>query len=335
MSEETTFSMIIDGRLVAADSLLDVIDPATGAVFAKAPNCSRNQLDAAVASAAIAFESWKSTDISVRRSALLSIAEVMEANTGRLSSLLTSEQGKPLADAAGEIAIAVARLRGAAALALPEAVVERTPGRHVRILRTPLGVVGAIAPWNFPISLAMQKVASALLAGNTVVLKPSPTTPLTTLLIGELVRHLVPPGVLNVVSGADPLGQWIAEHPGIAKISFTGSVETGRRVMASAARDLKRVTLELGGNDAVIIFPGVDVSAVVEKVFWASFRNAGQICIAAKRIYVHSAIYEEFRDALVAYARQIKVGAGAEPGVQIGPVQNLQQFRRTADLITE
>src|SRR5258708_1760206 len=158
MSEELTFSMVIDGQLVSANSLLDVIDPATGVVFAKAPNCSRSQLDVAVASSAIAFESWRSTDTSVRRSALLSIAEVMETNAGRLSALLTSEQGKPLADAAGEIAIAVARLRVTATLALPEAVVERTPGRHVRILRTPLGVVGAIAPWNFPISLAMQKV---------------------------------------------------------------------------------------------------------------------------------------------------------------------------------
>ena len=308
MSDETAFSMVIDGQLVSADPVLDVIDPATGVVFARAPNCSRSQLDAAVASSAMAFESWKNTDISVRRSALLSIAEVMEANAGQISSLLTSEQGKPLADAAGEIAIAVARLRVTATLALPEAVVERTPGRHVRILRTPLGVVGAIAPWNFPISLAMQKVASALLAGNTVVLKPSPTTPLTTLLIGELVRCVLPPGVLNVVSGADPLGQWVTEHRGIAKISFTGSVETGRRVMASAARDLKRVTLELGGNDAAIVFPGVDISAVVEKIFWAAFRNAGQICIAAKRIYVHAAIYEEFKGAFVAYARQIKVG---------------------------
>ncbi len=335
MSDETAFSMVIDGQLVSADPVLDVIDPATGVVFARAPNCSRSQLDAAVASSAMAFESWKNTDISVRRSALLSIAEVMEANAGQISSLLTSEQGKPLADAAGEIAIAVARLRVTATLALPEAVVERTPGRHVRILRTPLGVVGAIAPWNFPISLAMQKVASALLAGNTVVLKPSPTTPLTTLLIGELVHCVLPPGVLNVVSGADPLGQWVTEHRGIAKISFTGSVETGRRVMASAARDLKRVTLELGGNDAAIVFPGVDISAVVEKIFWAAFRNAGQICIAAKRIYVHAAIYEEFRDALVSYARQIKIGAGAEPGVQIGPVQNLRQFRRIADLIAE
>jgi acyl-CoA reductase-like NAD-dependent aldehyde dehydrogenase len=335
MSDEMIFSMVIDGQLVSADSSLDVIDPATGTVFAKAPNCSRAQLDAAVTSSAIAFESWRNTDISVRRSALLSIAEVMEADAHRLSSLLTSEQGKPLADAAGEVAIAAARLRGTAALSLPEAVVERAPGRHVRVLRTPLGVVGAIAPWNFPISLAMQKVASALLAGNTVVLKPSPTTPLTTLLIGELVRHLLPPGVFNVVSGADPLGQWITEHSGVAKISFTGSVETGRRVMASAARDLKRVTLELGGNDAAVVFPGVDVSAVVEKVFWASFRNAGQICIAAKRIYVHSQIYDEFRDAFVAYARQVKVGNGAEPDVQIGPVQNLQQFRRISSLIGE
>ena len=335
MSEKAPFSMVIDGQLVAAETSLEVIDPATGKAFAKAPNCSRIQLDAAVESSTLAFEWWRKTDISVRRAALLDIARIMEANTGELSSLLTREQGKPLTDAAGEIAIAVARLRGTAKLTLPEAVEEPTPGRRVRIVRTPLGVVGAIAPWNFPISLAIQKVASALLAGNTVVLKPSPTTPLTTLRIGELVHRLLPPGVLNIVSGADPLGQWMTQHGGIAKISFTGSIETGRRVMASAASDLKRVTLELGGNDAAIVFPGVDVPAVAEKLFWAAFRNAGQICIAAKRIYVHADIYDAFRDALVVYARQIKVGNGAEPGVQIGPVQNLQQFRRIAGLIAE
>jgi acyl-CoA reductase-like NAD-dependent aldehyde dehydrogenase len=335
MTKETPSSMVIGGQLVSTETFLDVVDPATGKVFAQAPNCSRSQLDAAVMSSAQAFESWRKAEFSVRRAALLDVAQVMEADTGRLSSLLTREQGKPLADAAGEIAIAVARLRGTASLTLPEAVAEPTPGRRVRIFRTPLGVVGAIAPWNFPISLAIQKVASALLAGNTVVLKPAPTTPLTTLLIGELARHLLPPGILNIVSGADPLGQWMTEHPGIAKISFTGSVETGRQVMASAAGDLKRVTLELGGNDAAVVFPGVDVTAVAEKLFWAAFRNAGQICIAAKRIYVHTEIYEEFRDAFVAYARQVKVGNGVEPGVQIGPVQNLLQFRRISALIAE
>ena len=335
MSRETAFTMTIDGQSAPAVSSMGIINPATGAVFAQAPDCSRDQLDEAVASSAAAFESWKHADISVRRAALLAIAQVMEANAPRLGALLTSEQGKPLADATGEIAIAVARLRGTAALALAQVVVERAPGRRVRVIRTPLGVVGAIAPWNFPISLAMQKVASALLAGNTVVLKPSPTTPLTTLLIGALARHLLPAGVLNVVSGADPLGQWMTEHSGIAKISFTGSIETGRRVMASAARDLKRVTLELGGNDAAVVFPGVDVSAAAERIFWAAFRNAGQICIAAKRIYVHDAIYEEFKDAFVALACRAKVGDGAEPGVEIGPVQNLQQFRRICGLIAE
>jgi acyl-CoA reductase-like NAD-dependent aldehyde dehydrogenase len=335
MTEEPFFSMLIDGQLVSTETSLDVIDPATGKVFSKAPNCSRSQLDAAVMSSALAFETWKTTDISVRRSVLLEIARVMEANTDRLSFWLTREQGKPLADAAGEITIAVARLRGTAMLTLPEVVAEPTPGRRVKILRTPLGVVGAIAPWNFPISLAIQKVASALLVGDTVVLKPSPTTPLTTLLIGELVRHAPPPGVLNIVSGADPLGQWITEHSGVAKISFTGSIETGRRVMASAAGDLKRVTLELGGNDAAVVFPGVDVSAVAEKLFWAAFRNAGQICIAAKRIYVHDQIYDEFREAFVAFARQVTVGNGAASGVQIGPVQNLQQFRRLSSLFAE
>src|SRR5690606_7930578 len=172
----------------------------------------------------------------------------------------------------------------------------------------PLGVVCAIAPWNYPVSNAFLKVALALVAGNTVVLKPSPFTPLTTLRLGELVRDALPPGVLNILSGTDRLGPWMTSHPGFDQISFTGSTETGRRVMESAAPTLKRLTLELGGNDAAIVLPGIDVDATARKVFDAAFNNSGQVCFAAKRIYVHDDVYEPFAAALVELGRQAKVG---------------------------
>jgi acyl-CoA reductase-like NAD-dependent aldehyde dehydrogenase len=199
----------------------------------------------------------------------------------------------------------------------------------------PLGVVGAIAPWNFPILLACFKIAPALLAGNTVILKPSPFTTLTTLRIGELLRDVLPPGVLNVVSGGDELGPWMTSHSGIDKISFTGSSQTGRKVMASAAASLKRVTLELGGNDAAIVLPDIDVKKTAQELFWAAFGNSGQICIAVKRMYVHKDVYEPLKEALVAYAKTVKVGDGAEQGIQLGPIQNRLQYQRVISLIQD
>jgi aldehyde dehydrogenase (NAD+) len=208
-------------------------------------------------------------------------------------------------------------------------------GRIVETRHLPIGVVGGIAPWNFPVLLGMFKIAPALLAGNTLVLKPSPFTPLATLKLGELARDILPPGVLNIVSGGDALGPWMTSHPGIDKISFTGSTQTGRRVMESAAASLKRVTLELGGNDAAIILPDVDVEAIAEQLFWSAFRNSGQVCIATKRMYVHSAVYRQVRDALVAYARTIQVGDGAVVGARLGPINNRPQYDRVRELIAD
>ncbi len=168
-----------------------------------------------------------------------------------------------------------------------------------------------------------------------MVLKPSPYTPFVMLRIAALVADLVPPGVLNVVTGGDRLGPWLTAHPGVDKISFTGSTVTGRRVMASAAEGLKRVTLELGGNDPAIVLPDVDLDDAVPKLFWAAFRNSGQICIAAKRLYVHDAIYDRFRDALAAFARTVPMGNGAAPGIELGPVQNRAQYERVRSLIQQ
>jgi aldehyde dehydrogenase (NAD+) len=227
------------------------------------------------------------------------MAEAIEANTNELARLLTSEQGKPHEGAMGDVLGGAYWCQATSTLEIPEKVVEDSAERHGITRHVPIGVVGAIAPWNFPIILAMFKVAPALLAGNTVVLKPSPFTPLTTLRMGELLRGVLPDGVLNIVTGGDSLGPWMTSHPGIDKISFTGSSATGRKVMASASETLKRVTLELGGNDAAIVLPDVDVAEVAEKLFWAAFGNSGQICIATKRMYVHKDIYEPLKTAIM------------------------------------
>lgn len=335
MNFDHDYRMLIDGKLERGSATFEVVNPATEEVLATAPDATREDLDRAIDAARRAFSGWAATPIAERRAKLTALGQAVLAQVDPLMRLLTKEQGKPHAEAQGEIMGAGYWLLGAAGLDLPVTVNEDSDERYSETRHVPLGVVGAIAPWNFPMVLAMFKIGPALLAGNTMVLKPSPFTPLTTLKFGELAAEILPPGVLNIVTGGDDLGPWITSHPGFDKISFTGSTATGRRVMQSAAPTLKRVTLELGGNDAAIVMPDVDVAKVAEELFWAAFRNNGQICIATKRMYVHKDIYEPLRDALVAYAKTVKVGDGAEQGTQIGPLNNRQQYQRVLDLIQD
>jgi aldehyde dehydrogenase (NAD+) len=335
MNFDSDYAMTIGAERVSSGATFEVLNPATEAVIAHAPDASRDQLDAAVAAARKAFPGWAATPIEQRRAALNALGDAVLANIDGLKRLLTAEQGKPHGDAEMEIGGAGMWLKGAATLELPVTVNEDSAERYSETRHVPIGVVGAIAPWNFPMILAMFKVGPALLAGNTMVLKPSPFTPLTTLKFGELAAGILPPGVLNIVTGGDALGPWMTEHPGIDKVSFTGSTATGRRVMQSASATLKRVTLELGGNDPAIVMPDVDVAKVAEELFWAAFRNNGQICIATKRMYVHADIYEPLKAALVAYARTVKIGDGAEQGTQIGPINNKPQYDRVLELIQD
>lgn len=329
------FEMTINGCGVAGAARFDVINPATGVAVGRAPDCSKDQLDDAFSAARAAFPIWRAKPLEDRQAAMAGIAARIFEHADELSQLLTSEQGKPLADSAQEILAAGYWCQAASGWTLPIEVNEDSDQRRSETHRVPIGVVVAIAPWNFPVALAMFKLAPALLAGNTLVLKPSPLTPLTTLRIGELIRDLLPPGVLNIVCGSDQLGPWMTTHPAADKVSFTGSTATGRRVMASAGTTLKRVTLELGGNDPAIVLPDVDVTAAAQKLFWSAFRNSGQLCVATKRLYVHDAIYDAFAAALVAYAKTVKVGNGTDEGVQLGPIQNAAQYQRVLDLIED
>jgi len=196
-------------------------------------------------------------------------------------------------------------------------------------------VVAAITPWNFPLTLAFWKIAPALLAGNTLVLKPSPFTPLTTLKVAELLREVVPAGVLNVVSGGDELGAWMTGHPVPRKVSFTGSIETGKKVAISAAPDLKRVTLELGGNDPAIVLDDADPAVVAKAIFAGAFNNNGQVCSAIKRVYVPESLYDQVVDGLSAQATSIKVGDGTEPDSKLGPINNAPQYERVKELVAD
>jgi acyl-CoA reductase-like NAD-dependent aldehyde dehydrogenase len=326
--------MTIDGKAVAGASEFGVINPATGKVFANAPECSREQLDGAMEAAASAFKSW-SRDEARRRQVLIACAEALQAKRGELAPLLTQEQGKPLRNANEELLGAAGWFKYTAGLQIPVEVLQDDAAARVEVRRRPFGVVGAITPWNFPVMLAVWKIAPALLAGNTIVLKPSPYTPLSTLRLGEILRDVVPAGVVNVVSGGNELGAWISWHPAVRKVSFTGSVATGKKVALAAAPDLKRVTLELGGNDPAIVLRDADPAKVAERLFWGAFTNSGQVCSAVKRIYVHEDLYEDLSQRLAGFARDVKVGDGLDPASQLGPLNNRMQFERVSELVED
>jgi acyl-CoA reductase-like NAD-dependent aldehyde dehydrogenase len=327
-------TMTIAGKPEVCRESFPVLNPANGQVIGHAPECSADLLDAAVVSAHQAAESWRA-DPEARSSALLSIVARLEPSLEELAGLITDEQGKPLHEAREELDAAVGDLRYYAGLRLPVDTVSDTEELMVQVLRRPMGPVAAITPWNFPVGTAMSKLAPALAAGCTVVLKPSPYTPLSSLRFGELVRDALPSGVLNVVSGNDALGALMTSHPLVRMISFTGSVPTGKQIAATAAKDLKRILLELGGNDPAIVLDDADVDAVADDVFANAFANCGQICVAIKRVYAPTAVYGRLVDALADRARAARLGDGQAPGTDIGPLCNPAQRARIEELVTD
>jgi acyl-CoA reductase-like NAD-dependent aldehyde dehydrogenase len=331
----TDYTMTIDGQAATSPSRLKAFNPATEEPIAEVPEASRAQLDDAVAAARRAFPAWAARPEAERQAFVTKIGDAIQANAEAFMHLLTLEQGKARAGAEWEVGGSVIWCHEIAKQSLPVHLAEKSDGRTVETRRTPVGVVGAITPWNFPILLAIWKIAPALVAGNTMVLKPSPYTPLCTLKLGELLRDILPPGVLNVVSGGNELGEWVTAHPDINKISFTGSTATGRKIMQSASGNLKRITLELGGNDPAIVLPDVDVAETAKNLFWAAFQNSAQFCVAAKRLYIHEDIYDDLAAALVDFAKTVKVGDGAQQGVDLGPIQNRMQFEKLKALLAD
>ncbi|MEO8306801.1 MAG: aldehyde dehydrogenase family protein [Pseudomonadota bacterium] len=329
---DSPYSLLINGQLVRTSAQLDVINPATGAVFAHCPAAGAQQLDAAVTAARAAFPAWRTLGFAQRAAYIEHCAAALTAHREPLARLLTQEQGKPLAQSLDEISRAASLSMGMTRIPIEPQVLVDDAERHIELRYLPLGVAGIITPWNAPVNLAAGPLASALYTGNCAIIKPSPFTPLTTLRIGEIFREILPAGVLAVLAGGDELGALLTAHPGVDKISFTGSVATGKKVMASAATTLKRVTLELGGNDAAIILEDVDVLAVAKKLFFAATVNSGQVCMAIKRIYAHEKIYDALCAALANEARSAKLGDGLDPATTLGPIQNRRQFERVREL---
>jgi len=322
------YSMLINGNLVQGAKNIDVINPATEAAFAKCPVASREQADDAVKTAKEAQRAWALWPVEQRRKILMTVADRVAANRESLARVLTEEQGKPLGDSFWEVDFLVSTIRHIGSLELPVEVTEDSDRRRVEIRYKPLGVVVGIIPWNFPLGLIGNKLPAALLAGNALVIKPAPSTPLATLLLGEIIADVIPPGVVNIIADANDLGGFLTSHPDVAKVSFTGSTATGRKVMQSAAEGLKRVTLELGGNDPAIVLDDVDPKATAAGLFQSSFANSGQVCVAIKRAYVHAKVYDDIVKELTTLADSATVGDGTQQGVQFGPIQNKDQFQK-------
>lgn len=329
-----TYPMLIDGRMVSTPEQDPVINPATGAAFSTCARARPAHIDEAVAAAARAYRGWRS-DESVRRQKLNECAAALQTRAADIARVLTQEQGKPLNSAMMEVYGAAMWFSYFASLEIQPEVLQDNAEKRIQIVRKPLGVVAAITPWNFPVILMTWKLAPALLAGNTVVLKPSEFTPLSSLLVADILREILPAGVINVIAGPGSVGAELAGHPDVRKISFTGSVATGKKIMQYAASDLKRVTLELGGNDPAIVLDDVEPSAVVDGLFWGAFTNSGQVCTAIKRLYVHEKVYAPIVDGLIERAKAVKVGDGLDADTQLGPINNKMQFDKVSSLVED
>jgi acyl-CoA reductase-like NAD-dependent aldehyde dehydrogenase len=331
------FDMTIGGKRVAAKHYTPIRNPATGDTIGDAAVGDRTDLDAAVAAATAAFNTWRLSGEPARRDACRAVAKVCQEHAGELSKLRTLEQGKPLKGLGSEFELGgcAAWANATADMSLPAKVLQDNESGRIEMHRVPIGVVGSITPWNWPLMIAIWHMVPAIRTGNTVVLKPSPFTPLSTLRLVELINEVLPAGVVNVISGGDELGAALSRHPGVGKMVFTGSTATGRKVMESAAASLKHLTLELGGNDAGIVLPGTDPKAIAERLFWGAFINSGQTCGALKRLYVHDSIYSAICDALVDIAKSVKMGDGMDVTNVLGPIQNERQFKRVIALVDE
>lgn len=328
--------MLINGELVGKDKKskrIKVINPSTEKVIAHVPKGTEKDINKAVAAAKKAFPKWADTPLKKRQDIVNKMADVVADNAEMLARLLVKEQGKPMPEAMGEMAWTEGYLRHYATLAPKGRTIQNDGEFKIEVRRVPLGVVAGICPWNFPVLVPFWKIGPALVAGNTIVIKPAPSTPLTILKILELCNKFVPAGVINVVTDENDLGPLLTNHNDVAKVSFTGSSETGKKIMASAAGTVKRVTLELGGNDPAIIMPDVDVKATAAQVYGGAFLNAGQVCLAIKRVYVHEKIYDEFCDELAKLANEAIVGDGLQQGTTVGPLANADQYKKVKALL--
>jgi len=339
MTTKSTLTNFIGGAAAApADGRYeDLIDPSTGEVFAAAPVSGQVDVDRAMAAAATAFEQWRETTPGERQRALLRFADAVEARAGDLVAAESQNTGKPLGlTASEELPPAVDQIRffaGAARLLEGRSAGEYLAGYTSYVRREPVGVCAQVTPWNYPLMMAVWKLAPAIAAGNTVVLKPSDTTPVTTIMLAEIAAEFLPPGVLNVVVGDRDTGRALVAHPTPRMVSITGSVRAGMEVASAAAADLKRTHLELGGKAPVVIFDDADVEAAAAAIAEAGYFNAGQDCTAATRVLAAPGVYTDFVAALAEQARGTRTGAPSDEDVLYGPLNNARQLDRVAGFI--
>lgn len=338
-----TYLNIIDKRPVSSESSFESKNPATGEAIGLVPHSTREHVEQAVQAARRAQPAWAARPDSERRAIVNKVADILRENAELLAGWVTREQGKPLGgvgpnDVPGarlEAMACEAWTRVPASLELPMEVVFEDDTRRDEMHRKPFGVIAAITPWNWPLLIAMYQIATPLRAGNTVVIKPSEYASIGTLEMIRLINEVLPPGVLNTVTGTGEVGGWLVEHPDVDKIMFTGSEATGAKVAAVAARNLTPVALELGGNDAAIVLPDADPAAIAMGLFWSAFINMGQSCTAAKRLYVPDSLHDALVAHLKAIAEMMPMGDGSQPGMAMGPIQNRMQFDKVSKLVDE
>ncbi|KAH8655798.1 Aldehyde/histidinol dehydrogenase [Xylariales sp. PMI_506] len=331
----TTFHNVINNELTSTATTRHTICPSNEEPLWEAPVSTQEDVDRAVAAAKTAYASWKKLSQDERAGYLNRFADAIEANTDAFVELLGKEVGKPPQAGGFEMYLVMGLARETPKLRLKEEKPIDDADRTAIVRYVPLGVGVGLVPWNFPLTLGIGKLLPALLAGNTFIWKASPYSPYSALKLAELGAKVFPPGVFQALSGEDSLGPLLTAHPDVAKVSFTGSSATGKKVMAACAGTLKRVTLELGGNDAAIVCDDVDIEAVVAKVTFLTFVHCGQICMNIKRIYVHENIYDKFLATMVAMTKQFKTGDHTDPEAFFGPIQNSMQYEKLQNFYSQ
>ena len=335
------FSNIVNAQAVASAELFESRNPATGEVLGLVAQSSAEEVSLAVAAAKAAQPGWAARTDEERKALVHRVADIFKQNSEYLGQWVTREQGKPLGGVGPE-QVPGARFevwacenwtRVTASLDLPVEVAFEDESRRDEVHRKPLGVVAAIAPWNWPLMIAVWQIIPAIRAGNTVVLKPSEYTSIASLEMVRLIAEVLPPGVINTVSGGGAVGAWLVDNPDVNKIMFTGSTATGARIAAAAARNLTPTTMELGGNDAAIVLPDADPKAIATGLFWGAFLNMGQTCACAKRVYVHESLHDALVAELTALAEAMPMGNGMDAGVAMGPIQNRMQYDKVVSLV--
>jgi acyl-CoA reductase-like NAD-dependent aldehyde dehydrogenase len=336
-----TFQNVLNGRGIDSPTSFESHNPATGAVLGRVPHSTPEQVAQAVAAAKAAQPAWAARPDAERKALMMQVAEAIGANAEYLADWVTREQGKPLGGVGpGQVPGARFEVFGCkvwtevpASLDLPVEVAFEDDARRDEVHRQPFGVVAAIAPWNWPLLIAVWQMIPAIRAGNTVVIKPSEYTSIGTLELVRLIAAVLPPGVVNTVSGAGEVGAALVDNPDVDKVMFTGSAASGKKVIATAAKHLTPTTMELGGNDAAIVLPDADPKAIAMDLFWGAFINMGQTCACAKRLYVHASIHDALVAELKAIATAVPMGDGLQEGMVMGPIQNRMQFDKVVSLV--